>query len=159
MNKIELFNIVKNHPFTNGLEDSYIDYIAGCAEEKLFTTGDYIMRFQQPADEFYLLLEGQAVLINQLPGRRVDHFETVNAPNVLGWSWLVAPHRWHFDVKAKTPLRSICVHTMCLHGKILSDSDFGCEIYRRFIEVIVDRLQASRLQAMDIYRKPEDTTL
>lgn len=159
MNKLELEQHIKNHPFCSGLEQSFISYLAGCAEEQQFAPGEYIMRFQQPAEEFHMLLEGQVVLLNQLPGRIVNPFETLTAPNVLGWSWLVAPYRWHFDVKASTNVRSVCVYTQCLLGKMATDTGFGCQIYQRFIEVIVDRLQAARLQGMDIYKKPEEAGL
>lgn len=159
MNKIELEQTIGHHPFCSGLEDSFIHYLAGCAEEKKFSQEDYLMRFQQPAEEFHLLLEGKVVLLNQLPGRKPEPLETISGPNVVGWSWLISPYRWHFDVKAKTVVHSICIHTPCLIGKITTDTDFGCEIYKRFVEVIVDRLQATRLQAMDIYRKPEEASL
>lgn len=159
MNQTELASRISNHPFCKGLQDSLIHYLADCAEEKHFSRDAYLLRFQQPAEEFHLLLEGKVVLLNQLPGRKVTPFETVSAPNIIGWSWLVAPYRWHFDVKASTEVRSICVHTQCVLGKIATDSSFGSEIYRRFIEVVVDRLQAARLQAMDIYQKPEEAGL
>ena len=46
------------------------------------------------------------------------------------------------------------VHTPCILGKIEADRAFGCEIYKRFIEVVVERLVGSQIQMLDIYAKP-----
>ena len=39
----------------------------------------------------------------------------------------------------------------CLRGKADEDSVLGYELMRRFIPVIVERLQATRVQMLDIY--------
>jgi hypothetical protein len=51
------------------------------------------------------------------------------------------------------------VHTPCILGKVEQDREFGYEIYKRFIEVVVDRLHGAQLQMMDIYAKPEQGVL
>ena len=32
--------------------------------------------------------------------------ETIEAGEVLGWSWLFPPYRWHFDARALAPVRA-----------------------------------------------------
>lgn len=159
MNNSRMNSVLRAHPFMAGMPEKYLALIADCAEEKIFSENQYLMRFQQSADEFYLLVEGHAVLLNRVPGRKAYELETISSPGVLGWSWLMSPYRWHFDVKAKTNIKSIHVQAMCLRGKMQADPEFGCEMYSRFMDVIVDRLQAARLQGMDIYAKPESISL
>lgn len=159
MNVKNVIATLKKHSFLAGMSDEYLEFIADCSEEKQFDNGQFLMRFQQTADEFYLLLDGRVVLLNHVPGRGVDPLETLSAPSVLGWSWLMSPYRWHFDVKATEEVKAICVHAMCLRGKMQADPVFGCEMYSRFMTVIVDRLQAARLQGMDVYGKPEGASL
>ena len=152
---MSVVKVLKTHSFLAGMPDEYVELIADCSQEKEFLKGQHLLRFQQTADEFYFLLSGQVTILNHVPGRKTAELETISSPNVLGWSWLMPPYRWHFDVKAKTDVKSIYVHAACLRGKMQTDTVFGCEMYSRFIEIIVDRLQAARLQGMDIYASPE----
>jgi hypothetical protein len=70
---------------------------------------------------------------------------------VLGWSWMVPPYRWHFDARASETTRAIAMDGKCLRTKCDEDHDLGYEIMKRFSLVIAERLEATRLQLMDIY--------
>ncbi len=39
----------------------------------------------------------------------------------------------------------------CLRGKCDADHELGYQLMRRFASVLVDRLQATRLQLLDVY--------
>ena len=107
----------------------------------------------QPATCFYLLLEGHvSIRIHNMQG--IFPLETVTAPSAMGWSWMVAPYKWHFDSVAVNETHCIQVHVRCLQNKIETDKVFGYEIYRRFVEVIVDRFIGSQVQMLDIYASP-----
>ena len=151
-NKFNL--LLAEHPFFRGISESYIDYLAECADQITFNSGDYVFRYQKPADEFYILLEGNVLLLNNIPGKNIIPLETVNAPNIVGWSWVEPPYQWHFDAKAQTALKCLSIQAGKLRVKMNTDKEFGFEIYRRFFSVVVDRLQASRMQSMDLYAKP-----
>ena len=43
--------------------------------------------------------------------------ETAAEGEVLGWSWLVAPYRWHFDARAVGLVRAIAIDGKCLRAK------------------------------------------
>ena len=159
MSSYTIIEKLHTHPFMKGLSDDYIDLIADCTEEKAFNPNQYLLRYQKPAEEFYLLLSGQIVLLSYMPGNEVAKLETIDGPSIIGWSWLLPPYRWHFDVKATEITQALQVHGMCLRGKMETDKDFGCEMYHRFMKVVVERLQASRLQSMDVYKKPEGSPL
>ena len=54
-----------------------------------------------PADTFYVLRHGSVALETFVPTRGPVVIETIEAGEVLGWSWLFAPYRWHFDARAR----------------------------------------------------------
>lgn len=112
------------------------------------------MRKNQPADCFYLLIKGLVSIRSNLAAQGTTTIETVVAPDAIGWAWLSPPYKSHFDVVAVKNTRAILVHTPCLVSKIETDHSFGFEMYKRFMEVVIDRLQGSRMQMMDIYAKP-----
>ena len=70
---------------------------------------------------------------------------------VVGASWLVAPYRTMFDARASTLVRAIGIDAACLRGKCDDDHDLGYEMMKRFIPILANRLQATRLQILDVY--------
>ena len=78
--------------------------------------------------------------------------ETLDAGESLGWSWLFPPYRWHFDARALDAdrARSRSTAPACA-AKCEEDHELGYELMRRFAQVIVERLQATRLRLLDVY--------
>jgi hypothetical protein len=76
---------------------------------------------------------------------------TLEAGEVLGWSWLFAPYHWHFDARAVGVVRATAFDGACLRGKCDDDPRLGYELMRRFAAVMIDRLQWTRLQLLDVY--------
>ena len=75
----------------------------------------------------------------------------MEAGEVFGWSWLFPPYRWHFDVQALDLTRALVFDGQCLRAKCEADHDLGYALMQRFAQVIVQRLQATRLQLLDLY--------
>jgi CRP-like cAMP-binding protein len=149
MQTLEL--ILAGHPFFEGLEQPYLDLITNCAANVRFETGDYLLREGESADRFYLLRHGRATLETYAPQRGPITIETIEQGEVLGWSWLFPPYRWHFSARALEPVRAIALDGTCLRGKIETDHQLGYELMRRFAYVMMQRLQATRLQLLDVY--------
>lgn len=150
---ISMIDLLRQQPFLEGMGDSALSVLSDCAEIRTFKEGEFLTMAKQPAECFFLLLEGHVSIRIQNP-QGIIPMETVSAPAAMGWSWLVAPYQWHFDSVAMDATRCILVHTPCVLGKMETDKEFGCEIYKRFIDVIVERLVGSQIQMLDIYAKP-----
>ena len=117
----------------------------------VFETGNYIFREGENADNFYLIREGKVALETNVPGQGAVTVQTLSKGEVLGWSWLVPPFRWSFDARAIEPTRAIALDGKCLRDKCEADPRLGFELLKRFAGVIVSRLQAARMQTLDIY--------
>ncbi len=76
---------------------------------------------------------------------------TLGEGAVVGWSWLFPPHRWSFDARALEQVRAVAFDGGCLRGKCDADHELGYELMRRFAAVMLERLQATRLQLLDVY--------
>jgi hypothetical protein len=85
------------------------------------------------------------------PGRGSITFQTVGVGEIVGVSWLVPPYRWTYDARALELTRAIAMDAGCLRGKCEQDHDLGYEVMKRFVPVLVERLQATRLQILDVY--------
>ena len=77
--------------------------------------------------------------------------ETLEAGEVLGWSWLFPPYRWHFDARALSLVRATIFDGACLRGKCEEDAQLGYDLMSRFAQVVIERLQSTRLRLLDVY--------
>ena len=146
--------IVREQSFFAGLGQATIDLVAGCTRNTHFAAGTMLFREGDLADEFFLVRHGRVALEMSAPGRGAITFETVSAGGIVGLSWLIPPYRWSFDARAVDEVRAIGIDARCLRRKCEADHDFGYTMMMRFVPVLVDRLQASRLQVLDVYGTP-----
>lgn len=146
-----LETILAGHPFFEGLEKRHLELMVGCASNVRFDAGAFIAREGQEAKNFYLIRHGKVALQIFAPDRGAITFETLNEGEMLGWSWLVPPHVWRFDARAVELTRAIALDGECLRRKCQDDHDLGYELLLRFSQVIAMRLEAARLQLLDVY--------
>jgi len=143
--------ILRQQLFFEGMQERHIELITGCAKNVRFPEGQYIFREGDPADQFYLIRNGVVSVQCMVPHRGVTTVQTVGEGEVLGWSWLFPPHRWHFDARVQQETHALEFDGKCLRGKCENDHDLGYELFRRFIEIVGERLEATRLQLLDLY--------
>jgi len=148
----ELAALLQAHPFFAGLDETDLALIAECARETEFEAGAYLAREGQLAAEFFLVLEGRVAI--SLPAPHGDRLvvETLEAGEVAGWSWLLPPHVWMYDLSATTPVKALVMDGWCLRGKCESDPRLGYDLMQRFSRLMATRLAATRMQLMDLYR-------
>lgn len=150
MNTRSIRDLLGEHEFFTGLTPEYLDLIAGCGQNVVFPASELIFREGDPADHFYVLRQGRVALAVHAPGREIV-VATVGPGDVLGWSWLFPPHRWRFDAHALEPVRAVALDGVCLRGKCDDDPRLGYELMRRFARIMADRLDATRMQLLDVY--------
>jgi CRP/FNR family cyclic AMP-dependent transcriptional regulator len=139
------------HPFFTDLEPRFLQVVVDCAANGRFPAGAFLCREGEAANQFYLIRHGKAALQINVPERGSVTIETMEAGEVCGWSWLLPPYRWHFDVQALELTRVLVFDGQCLRAKCEADHDLGYALMQRFAQVIVQRLQATRLQLLDLY--------
>ena len=143
--------ILAEHPFLSGLPPAHLALLVGCASNVRFDSGQFICREGDEADAFYVIRQGRVGIEVFKPDRGPIVIDTVEAGEILGWSWLLPPYRWHFDARALEATRAISLDGKCLRAKCEQDHDLGYELMKRFGHVIEGRLQATRFQLLDVY--------
>ena len=147
----DIKTLIHEHPFFAGLDDAYLELAAGCASNTHFKPGEYLFHEGDPADRFYLLRGGLVRFEIAVPGRAPVILETVQAGEVIGWSWLFPPYLWQFDAQAIGTVQATAFDGKCLRGKCQENHDLGYELAMRSANVMMQRLQATRLQLLDLY--------
>jgi CRP-like cAMP-binding protein len=143
--------ILGDVPLFEGLPDSALELIAGCGSNVHFAEGELLFREGDTADRFFVIRHGSIALETFVPARGPVTIETIEAGDVVGWSWLFPPYRWHFDAKALAGVRATSFDGACLRGKCDADPSLGYGLMSRFARVMIERLQSTRLRLLDVY--------
>ena len=143
--------LLSEHPFFEGLESKYIRLIADCASNQVFEEGEQIFKEGDDANFFYVIRTGKVALEVFVPRRGPVNILSVEDGDVVGWSWMFPPYKWHFDARAMELTRLAAFDALCLRGKYETDPVLGFELMKRFAQVMLDRLNIARLQMVDMY--------
>ena len=142
----ELTELITEHRLFKDLAPRYLALLAEVAMFKEFAADELIFREGDPANRFYLILEGEVAVESAGDGHSPVTLQTIGRDDVLGWSWLFPPYYWHFDARATKPTKAIFFYGTWLRENCERDHDFGYEMIKRMSGVMIHRLQATRRQ-------------
>jgi len=131
------------HPLFAGLELPYRRILAECAMRADFMAGDRVLEAGEPANCFYLVIQGSIDL--ETPGVRIPaRVQTVGAGDVLGWSWLFPPYSWHFNALARESTQTLFFYGSRLRQQCDRNRDLGYQLLKNLSQILLDHLQADR---------------
>ena len=152
METLERF--LREHPFCRGLDEKHLQLLVGCASNARFDAGEFLFRESEPANEFYLIRSGRVAIEFYAAERGAIYLLTLTDGDPLGWSWLLPPYRWNFDARALVTTRVIVLDGKCIRNKFEQDYKLGYEIMKRSVGIVEQRLEAARLQLLNLYGQP-----
>ncbi|MFJ9213783.1 regulatory protein [Streptomyces sp. L-9-10] len=121
-------------------------YVSFPQDTRIFEEGD-------PADRFWVIRSGAVSLDMYVPGRRRVMVETLGVGDLLGWSWLFPPHRWHFGAEAFSPVRTLEFDGHAVRAMCEADPALGYALTRSIAEILARRLEVSRTKLLDQYMR------
>ena len=117
--------LLADMPVFADLSAGELETVAGCGRNVRFDAGEQLFREGDAADVFYVVRHGSVAVETFVPARGPMMIETIEAGEVIGWSWLFPPYRWHFDARALTQVRATYFDGACLRGKCDADPALG----------------------------------
>ncbi len=150
MEKKSLQSILARHEFLKDLPKPYLELLTGCAKNTRTEAGKFLFQAGENADRFYLIRQGKVAV--ELPAKphRPLTIQTLGPDELLGWSWLIPPYRWHLAARAVEPVVALAFDGKCIRGKFDKDQKLGYEFYRRFSLIMAQRLEETFLQMLGI---------
>jgi CRP/FNR family transcriptional regulator, cyclic AMP receptor protein len=139
-------DLLAAHPFLAGLPDRHLLRLAAWTKKAPFHEGYELFREGARADRFWLVRDGVVQLSTRIPGQGKVIVETLGAGSPLGWSWLFPPYRWHFSALAVRPTFTLEIDGAGVRRICDQEPELGYELTRRFMAVVVERLQATRMR-------------
>lgn len=151
MDQRKITELLTSHAFFKGLPGNVIDALARRATEQKVDAQHLIFGQDDPANHFYLILEGEAAIeIPALAGAPLE-IQRLGANAVLGWSWAIPPYRWSFNARALTPARLLSFDGQALLAECEQDPRLGYELVKRFASLMSERLDAARIRIIEEY--------
>lgn len=121
------------------------------AREVNFPEGTRLFHEGGRADRFWIVRSGVVTLDMHVPGKRPAVIENLGPGELVGWSWMFRPHRWHLGAEATTPLRTHEFDAEAVRGLMDSDPEFKAAIAMWVGQVLAHRLQVARERLLDLY--------
>jgi CRP-like cAMP-binding protein len=143
--------LLAENPFFEGMSDAHLETMAGCGKLVHFKAGEFLLHEGEKADTFFLVREGEVVIETYDPAVGPISVARVAAGGVTGFSWLFPPHSNSFDSVALTKVSALALDGECLRGKAEADHELGYQLMKRFAQLMLDRLRATRRQVLDVY--------
>lgn len=144
-------DLLGENRFFDGLSPEDMALIAGCGHNVRFGEDERIIAESEAADQFLVLRSGRVAIEVDTPRRGPLVIETLGPGDLLGVSWMLPPYRWTFDARALDDTGAVAIDAACLRGKCDGDPVLGYQLFKRFAGLVHERLQAARLQLLDIY--------
>jgi CRP-like cAMP-binding protein len=138
------------HQFTRGMPEDYVAALAGAARHIKVPAHHRLFDEGGTADRFWLIQAGQIALDMNVPGRGLVVIEVLGMGDVVGWSWLYPPFQWRLGAVAIRPTQAFEIDGRAVREMCAADPGFGYELTRRFLVVVVHRLQATRTRLLDL---------
>jgi len=145
-----LLEVLRNHPFLQGMKPEHVTRMAGIAQEVQFAKDQMIFRQGDESGFFYLILSGKVALEATAPGRSLRG-QTVGAGEELGWSSVLTEGGKYFQARVLEPVQALTFDGARLRQAGQEDPLFGYVFLQKLLQVVARRLQATRVQLLDLY--------
>ena len=145
---MEMQSAIARHPFFGQMKPNLLGIVCAQAQEMRFSPGQTIFRQGEPANRFYIILDGQVALECHAPPHGDILIQRFGGGEVLGWSWLLAPFAWEFQARAVEATEIIALDGGHLLVMCEQNHELGFELLKRMSKLIVATLQAIRRQLL-----------
>jgi CRP-like cAMP-binding protein len=139
-----------------GLSPGEREVVLRTAREVTYDDGARLFDEGGRADRCWLIRQGRVALDTTIPGQGRVVLQTLGPGDLLGWSWLVPPYRWHFGARAVGTVQATELDAERLRALADRDPRVGYALARQLLVIMLDRLQATRARLLDLYRSPAD---
>ena len=150
MTRETLVAVLQKHPFVGEFQPQHIEKLSALAKEVQFERDNVIFHEGDECHDFYLIVQGRVALEIEAPGHTF-RVQTLSDGDELGWSAILMGRGKHFQARALQPVNALAFDGVTLLDACRADPAFGFALMYRMLGVVSERLQATRLQVLDMY--------
>jgi CRP-like cAMP-binding protein len=153
MDQPELLAILRDVRFLDGIPPEALHQLAAVAHLETYEPGRLIFREGLPLPHIFLVAEGSVSLEICLAGQGCKRIQTVGPGELLGWSPILDQTPMTATSRALTPTRLVALDAAQVLALCHHNPAFGFTLMRQTARALAARLNATRLQLLDVYRQ------
>jgi len=155
----EMQEVLRRLRILEGLDEEHLSQLADVAEQVQFEEGEVIFREGDPATDVYLIVDGSVSLEVCAASVGCRRILTVTEGELLGWSPVLEQTRLSATARALEPTRAVRLNGKQVLAQCEHNPRFGFEFMRRAALALANRLNATRLQLLNVYGNAMPTTV
>jgi CRP-like cAMP-binding protein len=132
--------------FFRGMKSEHLDRLLAHASCVHMEAGQKAFRASEKAIGFYFIRKGSMAVELPVCGGATCAIQSLKVGDVLGWSWLIPPYRWHLGARAVSPVDALFFSGPGVRKELFRDTAMGFEVFRRFATVMSRRLEGTFLK-------------
>jgi CRP-like cAMP-binding protein len=152
MSEPALLEVLRQTRFFNGAPDAELQQIASVARLECYPVGRVLFRAGERLPRSFLVVEGSVALELPVSGRGSRSIHTVGRGELVGWSPLLNQEPMTATARTLTTAQVIALDAAQVLALCHHDTQLGFALMRRVALALAQRLNATRLQLLDIYR-------
>ena len=145
----QLLALIAQQPFFKGLSEPHLRLLTESAMVTEFKAAQWIYRQGDPANRFYLILDGKVLIESEVKERDMIPIRTLGPGDNLAWAWLFPPYYMHFSACATEPTRAIFFYGTRLREQCEANHELGYQLMKRIAEVVVHNLNATQQRLLE----------
>lgn len=132
--------------FFRGMKSDQLDRLLAHSACIHLEDGQKAFQPGEKAIGFYFIRKGSMAVELPVCGGATCAIQSLGVGDVLGWSWLIPPYRWHLGARAVGPVDALLFFGPAVRKELFRDTAMGFEIFRRFATVMSRRLEGTFLK-------------
>lgn len=144
---------LRRQPLMREFTPSQFDQLMRIAERVEFEPNEVVHREGDESDRLFVVIRGHVAI--ELAGQHeVLRVETVGPGGEFGWSSMLQGAGRYFQSRALDGVQALAFEASDLRQMCEEDPKFGFALMSRLLAVVAERLQATRLQIVDMHWTP-----
>ena len=144
---------VKRARLFEALSDEQFEAVIQAGQEESFEPGEQIFEHGQKAGTFYVLLDGSVSLTIRAHEEIDLMAETLDKPGTpFGSASLIEPHVYNVTAKSMGSTKALAIDLARLQEIMKGDPFIGFEIVRELARIYLNRLNATRAAAANLFK-------
>lgn len=146
----EMIEFARVYRVLSELDPAQLKKLLPLAEEAHFHRGQLIFKEGDQSLFLHLIVSGD-VALEMMTGAQAIPVQTVHAGDAIGWSSLSPGSRTHFQARALSHVDTVAFPGDRLKAACEQDPAMGYALMKQLLELVTERLDAARMQLVDIY--------
>lgn len=138
--------LLRRYPYFGEVDDESLKQVAMISNEVKFSAGETIFEEGDPAENLYLLTDGEVDLQYTLGSGELRTVDTLVAGDLMVWSALVEPYKCSATGKVKKDAMAIAMAADKLRQLCENNHELGYRVLTSVAQLLATRLEGARVQ-------------